>query len=316
MEFRKLGTSDLSISTVGFGCWAMGKTWWGDDVVDDDSVAAVNLALELGINFYDTAQAYGCGHSERVLARGLKGAPRDKVIIATKTGLNWDESEHIFNDSTPEYILRSCDDSLERLETDYLDLLQIHWPDPKVPIADSAAAMKELHDSGKIRAVGVSNYSPAQMTEFMEVCPLHSLQPPYSLLTRGIEAEILPFCREHNIGVLAYSPMARGLLTGRYDETATFPATDGRHGDGLWQGERLARNVAAVRELTKIAQAAGHTMAHLALAWVISQPGMTCALAGAKRPYQIEETAAASGWILDPATLAEIEQIIKDTGAG
>lgn len=316
MEYRTLGASDLDISTIGFGCWAMGKTFWGDDVVDEDSIAAVKVALEAGINFYDTAQVYGLGHSETVLGQALKDYPRDQVIIASKTGLNWDDDENISNDNSPEYVLSSIEGSLERLRTDYLDLFQVHWPDEKVPVVETAAAMKQLLDSGKTRAVGVSNFNVEQMTEFMSVCPLHSLQPPYCMIRRDIEAEILPFCREHNIGVLAYSPMARGLLTGKYDETATFPETDGRHADGLWQGERLKNNVAAVGEMTKIAEAAGKTMAQLAMAWVLSQPGLTCALSGTKRPHQIQETAAAAGWQLDADTLKQIDEIIERNGAG
>lgn len=316
MEYRRLGNSDLNISVIGFGAWAMGKAWWGEDVVDEETIAAARKSVELGINFFDTAQAYGCGHSEKMLGIALKEFPRDEIIIATKTGLNWDENDSIFKDSSPEYIIKSCDDSMERMQVDYLDLLQIHWPDENVPIADSAAAMKELYDAGKIKAVGVSNFSVAQMTEFMTVCPLHSLQPPYSMLTRGIEAEILPFCREHNIGVLAYSPMARGLLTGKYDTTATFPESDGRAHDPLWKGERMEKNVAAIKEMTALAAESGKTMAQLALAWVLSQPGMTCALSGIKRPAQIEETVGAAGWQLCPDTLAKIDAIIAEHGAG
>lgn len=316
MEKRRLGTSDLEITTIGFGAWAIGGAFWGDDVVDEDSVAAVRKAVEVGINFIDTAQAYGLGHSEKMVARALVDVPRDSVIVATKTGLNWDDTGRIFNDNSPEYVLKSCDDSLERLQLDVIDLLQVHWPDAKVPIPETAAAMKQLLDGGKIRAVGVSNFNVEQMQEWMTVCPLHSLQPPYSMLNRGIEASILPFCAQNNIGVLAYSPMARGLLTGKYDENVSFPESDARRGDGLWQGERLARNVAAVREMKALAESMGHTMAQLALAWVLAQPGMTCALAGSKRPAQTEETAQASGWALDADTLARIDAILQAHGAG
>lgn len=316
MEYRQLGASDLNISVIGYGCWAMGKTFWGDDVVDEDSIAAVRKALGLGITFFDTAQIYGFGHSESVLGEALQGHPRDKVIIATKTGLQWDEEENIDRNSTREFVLSSIEGSLERLQTDYIDLFQVHWPDENVPIAATAAAMKQLYDAGKIRAVGVSNYSVEQMQEFMAVCPLHSLQPSYSMIRRNIEADALPFCREHKIGVLCYSPMARGLLTGKYDETATFPETDGRSKDGLWQGERLKKNIAAVREMTKLAEPHGKTMAQLAMAWVLSQPGITCALSGTKRPHQIEETAAAAGWRLGADVLGQIGQIIEREGAG
>lgn len=316
MQYRKLGSSDIEVSVIGFGCWAMGKAFWGEDVVDDETMAAVDRAIELDLRFFDTAQAYGCGHSERVLGKALARHDRKNVVIATKTGLSWDEAGKIGNDSSPEYVLRSCDESLERLGTDYLDLLQVHWPDKNVPIAETADAMRQLYEAKKIRSVGVSNYSVEQMEQFMAVCPLHSLQPPYSMIRRDIEAEILPFCREHNIGVLAYSPMARGLLTGRYDETATFPPSDARSGDALWQGERLARNVAAVAEMRKLAEAAGKTMAQMALAWVTSQPGLSSALAGAKRPSQIEETAAAGEWTLDADLLAKIDEIIRRHKAG
>ncbi len=316
MEYRRLGTSNLEISTIGFGGWAMGKSFWGDDVVDEDSIAAIRRALELEITFIDTAQIYGCGHSEQVLGQALVGYPRERVIIATKTGLQWDDEGKISHNNSPEFVLGSIQDSLERLRTDYIDLYQIHWPDDAVPLADTAAAMKQLFDAGTIRAVGVSNFSVEQMTEFMAVCPLHSLQPPYSLLNRKIEASILPFCREHSIGVLAYSPMARGLLTGKYGADATFPETDGRAGDGLWHGERFQRNLAAVAELKTLAATHSRTVAQLAMAWVLSQPGLTCALSGTKRPYQIEETAAAAGWQLSGAMLAAIDEIMQRTGAG
>lgn len=316
MEYRRLGTSSLNMSAIGFGGWAMGKWMWGDDVVDDDSIAAVHKSLELGINFFDTAQVYGFGHSETVLGKALEGHPRDQVIIATKTGLEWDDNENVERNSRPEYVLETTRQSLERLQTDYIDLMQIHWPDEKVPFEETAAAMKELHDAGTIRAVGVSNYSVEQMQRFMSACTLHSLQPPYSMLNRGIEAEILPFCRDNDIGVLAYSPMARGLLTGKYDETATFPKSDARSGDGLWQGERLKRNIAAVRELTDLAKTLDMTMAQLAMAWVLNQPGITCALSGTKRPHQIEETAAAAGRELSAEVITQIDEILQRHEAG
>ena len=317
MQYRRLGDSRLDISVIGYGCWAMGKTFWGDDVVDEESLEAVRTSLDLGVTFFDTAQAYGYGHSERVLGRALQGVPRAEVIIATKTGLQWDDREEsIDRNSSPEYLAGSLEDSLERLQTDYVDLYQIHWPDESVPIADSAAGMKQLLDAGTVRAVGVSNYNVQQMQQFMAVCPLHSLQPPYSMLTRDIEADILPFCRENHIGVLAYSPMARGLLTGKYDETASFPQTDGRANSPMWQGDRLKRNVAAVNQMAGLARQHGKTVAQLALAWVTSQPGLTCALSGTKRPDQIRETAAAGDWQLDDAILAQIDEIIRQNDAG
>ena len=306
MQYRKLGNSDLEVSVIGFGCWAMGKAFWGDDVVDDDSIVAVRHALDLGITLFDTAAVYGLGHSEKVLAEAL-GSRRAEIVLATKCGMSWDDAGNISKNSSPEAIISGCEDSLKRLQTDVIDLFQVHWPDETVPFEDTMDALVSLQQAGKIRAIGVSNFSAEQMRRMMSRGELASDQPPYSLLNRSIEREVLPFCRENNVGVLCYSPMSRGLLTGRYGPDATFPATDARSQDGLWQGERFAQALAGVERLKAMAAEYGRTVSQLALAWVVSQPGVTVALAGAKRQWQIAETAAAGDWTLDAAEIARVE---------
>ena len=315
MEYRKFGPTDMEISVTGFGCWAMGKWWWGEDVVDENSIAAVHRALDLGVNFFDTADVYGSGHSEETLGRALHGH-REEVFIATKGGRYIGVDDMPTTNVTKEYLLRACEASLERLQTDYVDLYQIHWADEEhTPPEESMEAMVELQQAGKLRYIGVSNYNVEQIKRSMAVAELVSLQPPYNMLDRHIEDEILPFCRENDIGVLCYSPMARGLLTGKYDENVTFPESDHRSRHPEWQDEQLKRNIEAVRRMTEIAKEAGKTMPQLAVAWVLSRPAVTCALCGAKRPDQIEETTQAAGWQLSRDELARIDQIIEQTGA-
>lgn len=297
MQYRQLNGTDLQVSEIGFGGWAMGKLFWGEDVVDEESVAAVRRALELGINFFDTAAVYGGGHSERVLAQGL-GKRRGEVIVATKGGRRRSEEGKLYNDSSPEGLRGECEQSLRNLGTDYIDLYQVHWPDEGTPFEETMAALLGLRDEGKIRHIGVSNFTIPMLDRMRAAGPLVSLQPPYSLLKRDIETELLPYCREHNLGVLCYSPMQRGLLTGKYRPGATFPESDTRSKDPMFQGERLERIVAAVDEMGRMAAAHGKTASQMAIAWVLSQPGVTVALCGAKRPGHIEESAGAAGWVL------------------
>ncbi len=310
MRYRQLGNSDLNVSVIGFGGWAAGKLFWGEDVVDADSIAAVHRALDLGINLFDTAPVYGEGHSERILAQAL-GPRRQEVYLATKCGRLRSPDGKLYNDSRPEAIRAECEESLQRLQTDVIDLYQVHWPDESVAFEDTMAALLDLQREGKIRYIGVSNFNTDQMERMRNVGELTSLQPPYSLLARGIEAEILPYCRQHNLGVLAYSPMRRGLLTGKYRPGATFPATDSRSQDPMFQGERLARIVVAVDEMASMAAAHGKTPGQMAIAWVLSQPGVTAALCGAKRPHHIEESAGAAEWELDAGTCARLSALFE-----
>jgi aryl-alcohol dehydrogenase-like predicted oxidoreductase len=306
MNYRRLGQTDMMASEIGFGGWAMGKLFWGEDVVDDDSRAAVRQALDLGINFFDTAPVYGAGHSERLLGEALAGH-RDDVLIATKCGRHRTEEGVLYNDSSPAVIRAECEASLKRLRTEVIDLYQVHWPDEQTPFEDTMAALLQLRDEGKIRALGVSNFSVEMMQRMMSVGPLTSTQPPYSLLKRGIEAELLPFCREHSIAVLAYSPLQRGLLTGKYKPGAQFPESDTRSRDPLFQGEKLGQIAAAVEEMAALAAAYGKTAGQLAVAWVLNQPGLTVALCGAKRPHHIAESAGAAGWELDAELQAQLD---------
>jgi aryl-alcohol dehydrogenase-like predicted oxidoreductase len=308
MQYRKLGSTELLVSEIGFGGWAMGKWMWGDDVVDDQSIAAVHCALELGINFFDTAAVYGAGHSERVLGKALLGR-RDDVIIATKCGRLCLEDGSMCNDARPASITAECEQSLRNLQTDHIDLYQVHWPDEAVPYEDTMAALMELRKQGKIRHIGVSNFTVPMMERMMSAGELVSLQPPYSLLRRGIEPEILPFCRERNLAILAYSPMQRGLLTGKYGPGATFPQTDSRSRDPLFQGERLEQIAAAVAKMSEMAAAHRKTAGQMAIAWVLNQPGLTVALCGAKRASHIEESVRAAEWKLSAEELQRLDTL-------
>jgi aryl-alcohol dehydrogenase-like predicted oxidoreductase len=313
MQYRKLGSSDLMVSEIGFGGWAMGKWMWGDDVVDDQSIAAVHRALELGINLFDTAAVYGEGHSERVLGKALLGR-RDEVIIASKCGRICATDGSMHNDSSPGAINAECEQSLRNLQTDHLDLYQVHWPDESVPFEDTMAALLKLREQGKIRHIGVSNFTVPMMERMMAAGELVSLQPPYSLLRRGIETEILPLCRQRNLAVLAYSPMQRGLLTGKYGPGATFPQSDSRSRDPLFQGERLAQIAAALEQMGQMAAAHGKTAAQMAIAWVLNQPGLTVALCGAKRASHIEESAGAAEWKLSADELQKLDALFAGLG--
>lgn len=297
MPTRPLGNTGLVVSEIGFGGWAMGKWFWGDDVQDDETTAAIHRALDLGITLFDTAPVYGDGHSECVMGQAL-GARRQDIVLATKCGRVRDPEGKLYNDSRPESIRRECEQSLVNLRTDVIDLYQVHWPDEQVPFEDTMAALMALRDAGKIRHIGCSNFTVPMMERMLGAGELVSLQPPYSLLRRGLEAEILPFCRAQRLAVLCYSPLQRGLLTGKYRPGARFPETDSRSRDPLFGDEKLGQIGAAVEEMAQLAASYGKTPGQMAVAWVLSQPGVTVALWGAKRPDQIEECAGAAGWTL------------------
>lgn len=305
MQVQQLGKTNLRLTRVGFGSWAIGGDgWeysWGPQD-DADSIATLHKGLDLGINWIDTAPAYGLGRSEEVVGRAIKGR-RDDVLIATKCGLEWDDAGNVRRNCHPDRIRQEVADSLRRLDVDVIDLYQIHWPDPAVPLADAWGTMADLVTEGKVRYIGVSNFDVPQMEAIQAIHPIASLQPPYSLLRRGIEAEILPYCHANNIGVIPYSPMLSGLLTGKFDPDRLAP-DDWRRRDFTEQD--FAQAVALTDALRPIAKDAGRTVAQLAVAWVNAQPGVTAAIVGARRPSQIEETVQAGKWMLTPVQRAAV----------
>lgn len=318
MNTRKLGYSDLHLTTIGLGTWAMGggdwKFGWGDQD-DQSSIDSIHQALDAGINWIDTAAIYGHGHSERVVGQAIKGR-RDKVIIATKCGRVWEgDSKEIGKCLRRESIRREIDASLQRLELDYIDLYQIHWPEPDQEIEEGWTAVSELIQEGKIRYAGVSNFSLEQLKRVQPIHPVTSLQPPYSMLRRDVEAEILPYCQEKNIGVVAYSPMQAGLLTGKFtkDRVANLPDNDWRKFNPFFTQPQLDKHLAMVDQLRPIAVELDITLAQLALAWVLRRPEMTAAIAGARRLDQITETVKAGEIVLSDDVIHRIEGFLSNT---
>jgi aryl-alcohol dehydrogenase-like predicted oxidoreductase len=284
------------------------------DVNEADSLATLHAALEAGINFLDTAFAYGAaGESERLIARAIAGR-RNEVVIATKGGIAWDAAGSRVIDGRPETLRRQCDESLQRLNTDRVELLYLHAPDPNTPLPESAGALRRLMEEGKTRSVGVSNFSLRQLEEFHAACPISAFQPPYNMLQRQIEGDTLPWCRERGISVCVYWPLMKGLLTGKLPRDFVFQKGDGRAKYPMFQGAEWERNQDLLDELRLIAAEAGKTVAQLVVNWTIHQPGITSALCGAKRPAQIRETAGAMGWKLTPEQMERIETALASRG--
>lgn len=313
VELRPLGASGLLVTPVALGCWPIsGMT--SLDVNEADSLATIQAALEAGINFLDTAYAYGAdGESERLIARVIAGR-RDSVVIATKGGIAWDAERRRVIDGRPETLRRQCEESLGHLQTDCVDLLYLHAPDPDTPLTESAGALRALQDEGMTRAVGVSNFSLAQLEEFHAVCPIAAFQPPYNMLQRDIEADSLPWCRERGVAVCSYWPLMKGLLAGKLARDHVFRPGDGRAKYPVFVGEEWQRNQDFLDELRAIAADTLRTVAQVAVNWTIQQPGIAAALCGAKRPDQIRETAGALGWKLAPEDLARIDKSLALRG--
>jgi aryl-alcohol dehydrogenase-like predicted oxidoreductase len=313
MEHRPLGNTGMQVSAVGLGCWPMaGMSSPG--VSDEQSIAAIRACFELGINHLDTAYAYGRnGESERLIARAL-GERRGEMLIATKGGLHWDATGKQAHDAAPATLRRECEESLRRLETDAVDLYYLHAPDKNVPLAESAGELKRLLEEGKTRSVGASNLTLAQLQQFAAECPLAAFQPPYNMLMRGIESDVLPWCREHHVAVLVYWPLLKGLLAGKLRRDHVFDTHDSRHKYPMFQGEEWRKNIDLVERLETIAAAASCTVAELVIRWTIHQPGITVALCGAKRPEQIRETASGGNWQLTEAQRAQIDAALAARG--
>jgi aryl-alcohol dehydrogenase-like predicted oxidoreductase len=308
MEKIKLGSTDLEVSRICLGTWQFGGDW--GEIDEGEAMATVARARELGIDFFDTAQAYGFGASEQLLARALEGVPRERVVIATKGGLR-KEGDELLRDSSPRWLREGLEASLRNLRTDYIDLYQVHWPDPQVPFAETAGALEQFVQEGKVRYVGASNYDALQIAEFGVTRPLDTLQPPYHMLRREIEDATLPYCREHDIGVLIYGPLAHGLLSGHFKRDSRLSADDWRAGSELFSGENFERNLEIVDRLRELAGELEVTAAQLAIAWTLANPAVHVAIVGARRPAHIEGAAPAAGLELDPDTMARIERILE-----
>lgn len=312
-ELRPLGRTGIRVSPVALGCWPIsGMT--SLDVNEADSLATLHAALDCGINFLDTAYAYGAaGESERLIARAIAGR-RESVAIATKCGIHWGADGKRVLDARPETIRRECDESLRRLATDRVELLYLHAPDPQTPLAESAGEFRRLLEAGKTQAVGVSNVTLAQLQEFDAVCPVSAVQPPYNMLQREIERDLVPWCREREISLCIYWPLLKGLLAGKLPRDFVFRPGDGRAKYPMFQGQEWERNQDLLDELRTIAATAGRTVAQLVVNWTIHQPGITVALCGAKRPDQIRETAGAMGWRLTADQLRQIDAALARRG--
>lgn len=312
MELRKIGTTDIGITPVAMGCWPIAGVS-SVDVNERDSLATLETAVDAGINFFDTAYCYGYdGESEKLIARAL-GSRRDNIVIATKGGIHWENKRQI-NDARPATLKRQCEESLERLQTDRVDLLYLHAPDPQTPISESAGGLRELLEAGKARSIGVSNFTVEQMQEFATVCPISAYQPHYNMLQREIETDRLPWCRKNNVSVMVYWPLMKGLLAGKLKRDHEFAPRDGRRKYAMFQGDEWRKNQDFVDQLRPIAHEAGKTLPQLVIAWTLGRPGVTAALCGAKRAEQILDNAGGMGWELTANQLTQIDNLIVARG--
>ena len=314
MQTRKLGWTDLRLSTVGLGTWAVGGGDWeyGWGPQDDrESVSTIRYALELGVNWIDTAPVYGLGRSEEVVGKAIKGF-RDRVIIATKCGLVWDRYRK--TSSFLKSIRSEVEASLRRLDIDVIDLYQIHWPIPDEDIEEGWNTIADLIKEGKIRYAGVSNFSVEQLKRIQPIHPVASLQPPYSMLERGIEEGLLDYCSMNNIGVIVYSPMQKGILTGKFtrERVQNLPENDHRRKDPHFREPELSVNLKLAEGLCSIAEKSNKTAGQLAIAWVLRHPEVTAAIVGARKPSQIKENVIAGDWVLHREDIAAIEMLLDN----
>jgi aryl-alcohol dehydrogenase-like predicted oxidoreductase len=312
MESTKIAGTELTISRIGLGTWAIGGWMWGGSD-EAEAIATIQAAIDHEINLIDTAPVYGFGRSEEIVGKALaSNSLRSRVVIATKVGLDWRDGRP-FRDSSRGRIFAEVEASLKRLRTDYIDIYQVHWPDPFTPIEESAEAMLELLQQGKIRAIGVSNFTRLQMREFRSVTRIHTAQPPYNLFERESEEDVLPYCFWHGIATLAYGPLCRGLLSGRMRAETVFSGDDQRKIDPKFKQSRYGQYLRAVAELDRFArQNYGRHVIHLALRWVLDQPGVSAALWGARQPRQLDPLNEVMGWTLSNGALEEIDRIVRN----
>ena len=311
VETTQIPGTTLKPSRIALGTWAIGGWMWGGSD-DAQSIRTIQSAVDRGITLIDTAPVYGFGHSEEIVGRALaEGGRRNKVAITTKVGLDWKDGKP-FRNASRGRIMKEIDDSLRRLKTDVIDLYQVHWPDPTVPIEETAGALKDLLKVGKIRAIGVSNFSPEQMDKFRAVAPLAADQPPYNLFEREIEADVLPYCRRNDIVTLAYGALCRGLLAGTMTTTTKFSGDDLRRNDPKFQAPRFQQYLQAVKQLDRFAaDNYGKRVVHLALRWILDKQGAGFALWGARKPEQLDPLDQVYGWTLDDSAMVEIDRILS-----
>jgi aryl-alcohol dehydrogenase-like predicted oxidoreductase len=315
MHTRQLGNTDIEITPIGLGTWAIGGNGWlnGWGAQDDqESIATIKRALNLGINWIDTAAIYGLGHSEEIVGKAIKG--RDKPLIFTKCTRTWDDKGNIIANLKADSILREAEASLKRLDIDVIDLYQIHWPDPEADIEEGWSAMAQLKKEGKVRAIGVSNFNVEQLQRAMRIAPVDSLQPPYSLINSGVDKEILPFCQEHNIGVIVYSPMASGLLTGSMtkERVQNLPDDDWRKRSPEFTEPRLSRNLELATLLSDIGFPYNRTPGEVAIAWTLGNAAVTGAIVGGRHPRQVEELIGAAEFRLDELAIKQINKFLSE----
>jgi aryl-alcohol dehydrogenase-like predicted oxidoreductase len=317
LETRAFGKTGLEITPMGFGSWAIGGSgWrgaWGPQD-DDEAVGAIRRAVDLGINWVDTAAVYGLGHSEELVARALKGLPEsERPYMFTKCSRVWDEGGNVSDSLKRDSVKRECEDSLRRLQTDVIDLYQVHWPNPDEDIEEGWSAMAELREEGKVRHIGVSNFDVSQMERAQRIAPVETLQPPYSMLRREVEQEILPYCRENYIGVIVYSPMRSGLLTGKMtpERVQNLPSDDWRRNDPDFQEPRLSKNLKLVALLEEIGAEHGSSPGEVAIAWTLRHPAVTAAIVGGRRPDQVDGIIGAAELRLSDEELDRIEGLLE-----
>jgi aryl-alcohol dehydrogenase-like predicted oxidoreductase len=316
LQSVRFGRTDMEITRIGFGSWAIGgggwRAAWGPQD-DDEAVGAIRRAVELGMNWIDTAAVYGLGHSEKLVARALKGVS-ERPYVFTKCSQVWDESGNISNNLKKDSVKRECEESLSRLQVEAIDLYQIHWPRPDEDIEEGWEAMAELKEEGKVRHIGVSNFDVEQMERIREIAPVETLQPPYNMLKRGIEDEILPYCQENDIGVIAYSPMRSGLLTGKMspERVANLPADDWRRNSSDFQEPRLSRNLELVSLLEEIGVEHGRSPGEVAIAWTLRHQAVTAAIVGGRRPDQVDGIIGAAELRLSEDELDRIQSFLNE----
>lgn len=312
MDTKHFDFLDGELSRIGLGTWAIGGWMWGG-TKEKESIDTIHAAFDKGINVIDTAPVYGFGRSEEIVGKALKSyGKRDQLYLSTKVALDWTEDEKVFRNAAPERIRKEIEDSLRRLQTDYIDIYFVHWPDPTVPFEQTGQALAELKKEGKIRSVGVSNFSPNQMADIQKAVDLNFLQPPYNLFEREIEKDEMPYCKEHDIHLMTYGAICRGLLSGKMGKDSQFSGDDLRKNDPKFQMPRFEQYLKAVQALDVYAQEAfGKRVIHLAARWILDK-GVDIALWGARKPSQIDAITEIADWKLEPMHIKDIEAIVNE----